>query len=210
LLPVHPADGSLYLAVCKVKTFFILKEEGGEKLVAVSKQHNNVLLGTYEEWLDKSQAVYVIEYKKMSMKEADAMRRKVRDAGGELHVVKNTLMDLALNNCDTKHEPLIGTCLMGFAYNDVPALAKVFLDLVKNSEVFKLKGGYMDGRQISADEIKMLAELPPLPVMRAKLLGLLQAPAGKLVRTINEPGRSLAYVFNVYAQQGQETAAVAA
>jgi large subunit ribosomal protein L10 len=178
--------------------------------VAFSKQHKNVLLETYEKWLDQSQAVYVIEYKKMSMKDADNMRRKVREAGGELHVVKNTLMDLALDHCQTKHKPLVGTCLMGFANGDAPALAKVFLDLVKNSEVYKLKGGYMDGRQISAEEIKMLADLPPLPVMRAKLLGLLQAPAGKLVRTINEPGRSLAGVFNAYATQGQEAAPAAA
>ncbi len=178
--------------------------------MAFSKQHKNVLLGTYEQWLDQSQAVYVIEYKKMSMKEVDSMRRKVRDAGGQLHVVKNTLMDIALNHCDTAHEPLVGTCLMGFAVNDIPALAKVFLDITKNSEVYKLKGGYMDGRQISAEEIKMLADLPPLPVMRAKLLGLFQAPASKLVRTINEPARSLAYVFNAYAQHEQEAAPTAA
>jgi large subunit ribosomal protein L10 len=180
--------------------------------VAFSKQHKNVLLETYEGWLNKSQAVYVIEYKKMSMKDADAMRRKVRDAGGELHVVKNTLMDLALDHCNTKHKALVGTCLMGFANADAPALAKVFLDLVKNSEVYKLKGGYMDGRQITAEDVKMLSELPPLPAMRAKLLGLFQAPASKLVRTLNEPGRSLAGVLNAYAQQeqGQEAAATAA
>ena len=169
--------------------------------MAFSKQHKNVLLETYEQWLKQSQAVFVIEYKKMPMKEVDAMRRKVRDAGGQLHVVKNNLMSIALDHSSTSHKPLVGTCLLGFAINDVPVLAKVFLDFTKNTEMYRLKGGYMDGRQISNEEIKMLAELPPLPVVRAKLLGLFQAPASKLVRTINEPARSLTYVVNAYAQQ---------
>jgi len=169
--------------------------------VAFSKQHKNVMLKSYEQWLKQSQAIFVIEYKKMSMKDVDAMRVKVRDAGGQLHVVKNTLMGIALDHAGTKHKTLEGTSLMAFAINDVPALAKVFLDITKNSEVYNLKGGYMDGRTITANEIKMLAELPPLPVMRAKLLGMLQAPAGKLVRTIAEPARSLAYVFKAYSTQ---------
>jgi large subunit ribosomal protein L10 len=169
--------------------------------MAFSKQHKKVLLDTYEQWLKQSQAVFVVEYKKMPMKEVDAIRRKVRDAGGQLHVVKNTLMSIALDHNSTSHKPLVGTCLMGFAINDVPVLAKVFLDLTKNTELYKLKGGYMDGRQISPVEIKMLAELPPLPVVRAKLLGMFQTPASMLVRTINEPARALAYVVNAYAQQ---------
>ena len=175
--------------------------------MAFSKQHKSVLLDTYTEWLKQSQAVFVIEYKKMTMKEIDAMRLKVRDAGGELHVVKNTLMSIALDKYGVKHNALVGTCLMGFARTDVPALAKVFLDLTKNTEVFKLKNGYMDGREITAANIKMLAELPPLPVMRATLLGVLQAPASKLVRTVAEPARSLAYVFNAYAQKDAVPAA---
>ena len=171
--------------------------------MAFSKKHKSVMLKNYEQWLKLSQAVFVIEYKKMTMKEVDAMRAKVRDAGGQLHVVKNTLMGRALDKVGTTHQTLEGTSLMAFAINDVPALAKVFLDLTKNSEVLKLKGGYMDGRTISKEEIKMLAELPPLPIMRGKLLGMLQAPAGKLVRTIAEPARSLAFVFKAYSTKDE-------
>jgi len=169
--------------------------------VAFSKQHKSVMLKSYEQILKQSQAVFVIQYKKMSMKEVDVLRNKVRDAGGELHVVKNTLMGIALEHNGIRHTTLEGTSLMGFAINDVPALAKVFVDQTKNTEVYKIKCGYMDGRQITASDVKSLADLPPLPVMRAKLLGMLQAPAGKLVRTINEPARALAFVFKAYATQ---------
>jgi large subunit ribosomal protein L10 len=139
----------------------------------------------------------------MSMKDVDALRGKVRDAGGQLHVVKNTLMSIVLDQAKIEHKVLEGTSLMGFAINDVPAVAKVFLEVTKNSESYKLKGGYMDGSEVSIENIRSLAELPPLPIMRAKLLGLLQAPAGKLVRTINEPARSLAYVFKAYSQPAE-------
>lgn len=169
--------------------------------MAFSKQHKSVMLKSYEQILKQSQAVFVIQYKKMSMKEVDVLRNKVRDAGGELHVVKNTLMGIALEHNGIRHTTLEGTSLMGFAINDVPALAKVFVDQTKNTEVYKIKCGYMDGRQITASDVKSLADLPPLPVMRAKLLGMLQAPAGKLVRTINEPARALAFVFKAYATQ---------
>lgn len=169
--------------------------------MAFSKQHKSVILKSYEQLLKQSQAVFVIQYKKMTMKEVDVLRNKVRDAGGQLHVVKNTLMGIALERYGVRHTTLEGTSLMGFAINDVPALAKVFVDQTKNTEVYKIKCGYMDGRQITASDVKSLADLPPLPVMRAKLLGMLQAPAGKLVRTINEPARSLAFVFKAYATQ---------
>ncbi len=171
--------------------------------MAFSKQQKNVMIKSYKEWLNQSQAVFVLEYTKMSMKEVDSLRGKVRDAGGQLHVVKNTLMSIVLDQAKIEHATLEGTSLMGFAINDVPAVAKVFLDVTKNSEVYKLKGGYMDGSEVSIDNIKILAELPPLPVLRATLLGLLQAPAGKLVRTINEPARSLAYVFKAYSQPAE-------
>ncbi len=171
--------------------------------MAFSKQHKSVMLKSYEQLLKKSQAVFVIEYKKMTMKEVDALRAKVRDAGGQLHVVKNTLMGIALDHQGIRHTTLEGTSLMGFAINDIPALAKVFMDQTKNTEVYKVKCGFMDGRQITASDVKTLADLPPLPVMRAKLLGMLQAPAAKLVRTINEPARSLAFVFKAYATKDE-------
>ena len=71
-----------------------------------------------------------------------------------------------------------------------PALAKVLIDATKNSEIFKLKGGYLDGQPFTPQQVKALAELPPLPVMRATLLGVLQAPPAKLVRTLAEPARA--------------------
>ena len=138
----------------------------------------------------------MLEYSKMTMKEVDALRAKVRDAGGQLHVVKNTLMShRARKRGYPGHKTLEGTSLVGFAITRCSRPCQGFRDVTKNSEIFKLKGGYLDpGTRSRLHSIKSLADLPPLPVMRANFLGLIQAPASKLVRTLAEPARSVAYV----------------
>ena len=129
--------------------------------MAFTKQQKGQLLKQYNKWLKQSQAVFMLEYTKMGMKEVDTLRSKVRDAGGELHVVKNTLMELALKNAGIESKTLVGTCLFGFAINDIPAMAKVFGDTTKNSEIFKLKGGYLSGHPITPENVKALADMPP-------------------------------------------------
>ena len=73
-------------------------------------------------------------------------------------------------------------------------------------EFVKVKGGFLAGQPLNTAQVKALADLPPLPVVRAQLLGVLQAPAGKLVRTIAEPARSLASVFRAYSEKAQAAA----
>jgi len=171
--------------------------------LAFSKKQKNELVSQYSNWLEKSEAVFMVEFNKMTMKEVDSLRAKVRDAGGEVHVVKNTLMSLALKSTDMPVDTkMVGSSLAGFSHSDPPMLAKIFSDAAKNSEIFKIKGGYLGVRALSAVEVKALADLPPLPVMRATLLGLLQTPASKLVRTLAEPARSLASVLKAYADKG--------
>jgi large subunit ribosomal protein L10 len=176
--------------------------------LAFSKNHKTKMLSEYVTWLDKSQAVFMLEFKKMNMKDIDAFRAKVRDTGSEAHVVKNTLMQLAMTKAGYKDAKKVeGTLLVGFAYSDAPALAKVFADASKNSETFKLRGGFLEKQPLGVEQVKALAELPPLPVMRATLLGVLQAPASKLVRTLAEPARSLAAVVKAYSDSAATQAA---
>jgi large subunit ribosomal protein L10 len=176
--------------------------------VPFSKSTKNEMLSQYEGWLRKSEAVIMLEYNKMAMKDINNLRTKVRDAGSQVHVTKNTLLKLALEHTGyegVKQEE--GTTLCGFANSDAPALAKLLLDLTKNSEIFKVKGGFMDGRTLTAEQVKSLATLPPLPVMRATLLGVLSAPASKLVRTLAEPARQVAAVIKAHSEQSAAPAA---
>jgi large subunit ribosomal protein L10 len=77
----------------------------------------------------------------------------------------------------------------------------------KATNSVKVKGGFMSGKALNAAQVKSLSDMPPLPVMRATLLGVLQAPAGKLVRTIAEPARGLAAVVKAFSEKDSAPAA---
>lgn len=179
--------------------------------MAFTKEEKNKMLAQYEEWLKRSEAVYVLEYNKMTQKDLDILRGRVRETGGEFHMVKNTLMNMALERQGLpKSEVFEGASIVGFAFSDPPVLAKVFSEATAKSEIFKLKGGYLGKQAIDKAAVKSLADLPPLPVMRARLLGMIQAPASQLVRTIAEPARGLASVFRAYSEKDNALQAEAA
>ena len=94
-----------------------------------------------------------------------------------------------------------GTSLVGFAFNDPPALAKNFAEFIKGNDTRKIKGGFLGKEIITDKQVKALADLPSLPVMHATLLGVISAPASKLVRTLAEPARSMAAVVKAYSDQ---------
>src|SRR5574338_749074 len=162
------------------------------------------MMEQYESWLERSQAVFMLQYSKMNMKEVDTIRAKAREAGGEMHVVKNTIFSRVLDDMGWEGKNFLDqTTLIGFAFNDAPALAKVLSDAAK-SDGFTIKGGLLSKHGISEAQIKALADLPPLPVLRAQILGVLNAPASKLVRTINEPARGLAAVIKARHEKEAE------
>ncbi len=177
--------------------------------MALSKQRKEEVLNQYKAWLAESQAALLVEYTGATMKDMEMIRAKVREAGGEFHVVKNTLVKLALqaNDLPIPEGYLENSTAMGFAFEDVASTAKALADAAKEVEALKFKGGYMNGEVLSAEQVTALAALPPLPILRAQLLGVLQAPAGKLVRTIAEPSRGLAAVVRAFSEEAAPAAA---
>lgn len=171
--------------------------------MATTKERKDEMMATYRDWLTRSQAVILVEYTGARMKDMDAIRAKVRESGGEFHVVKNTLIRRVLKDkgMGMPDELLLQSTAMSFAFADPAATAKALADATKAMGFVRVKAGYMAGQMLSAAQVKSLAELPPLPIVRAQLLGVLTAPAGKLVRTIAEPARSLAAVFRAYSEK---------
>ena len=163
--------------------------------MAFTKNEKTQMMEQYGEWLDKSQAMFMLSYEKMDMPTIDAIRSKIREAGGEAHVVKNTLITRTLADKEyPAGEELTGTTLANFAFTDAAAVAKAVSGIVKDYNM-KIKYGYLDKGLLSGAEVAKLGTLPSLPEMRAKLLGTIMAPASQLVRTVNEPGRGLAAVI---------------
>jgi large subunit ribosomal protein L10 len=139
------------------------------------------------------------------MKGIDPLRRKVREASGELHVVKNTLARLALEQAGRKvpAELFTQSTAIGFAFADVPAVAKALTAFAKDSEFIKVKGGLLGNQALDAKQVLALAELPPMPVVRAQFLGLLSAPASRLTGVIASGVRQVVNVVKAYADKAE-------
>jgi large subunit ribosomal protein L10 len=174
--------------------------------LAISKERKDELVKQYAEWAKASRAMIIADYRGLSVKEMQNLRHEVREAGGEFHVVKNTLSKLALESAGLPLDDQVfeGTTAIGFAFEDAPGLAKAITDFSKDTDFLRVKGGYLEQEMMSAEQIRALAELPPLPEMRARLLGTLMAPANQLARVLAEPGRQLARVFQAYAEREAE------
>jgi large subunit ribosomal protein L10 len=152
----------------------------------------------------KTGVVVVAHYAGLTVSDMTKLRRDMRDAGGKVKVAKNRLVKLALEGTDAHGiaELLKGpTCI---AYSDDPVAApKVAVKFAKANEKFVILGGAMGPQVLDAKGVNSLATLPSLDELRGKLIGLIQAPASKIARTINEPGAQLARVF---AARGREAA----
>ena len=176
--------------------------------MAFNKKEKAQIKAEYTKWLQNSEAVFVVSFNGMTMKSIDDLRAKARESGAQLHVVKNTLITRSIEEANLpKAEFFEGTTLVGFAVSDPPALAKIIADATKGNEIFAIKGGYLGSEVLSAAQVKALADLPPLPIMRAKMLGLFNTPATQLVRTLAEPARRLAFVVKAHSEQPAAVAA---
>jgi len=176
--------------------------------LAISRERKEEVLATYADWVKRSQAVILVEYTGAKMKDLDGIRAKIREAGGEFHVVKNTLARrvFADNGMKLSDDLLEKSTAVSFAFTDPASTAKALTEAMKGKDFIKVKGGFMSGQALNTAQVKALADMPPLPVVRAQLLGVLQAPAGKLVRTIAEPARGLAAVVKAFSEKANAAA----
>jgi large subunit ribosomal protein L10 len=191
---------SLPVSGLRGKDFLLWK--GGDKPMAITKEHKSELVTQYTDWVKRSKALVLTQYIGLTMKDIDALRSKIRENGGEFHIMKNTLAKLAFEQAGlaVEAEQFEGSTAVVFAFTDAPATVKMVTEFVKTSEFLKIKGGYLETQVLTPEAVKALADLPPLPVVRSQLLGMLLAPASKLARTLAEPGRRIAAVLNAHVE----------
>jgi len=141
--------------------------------------------------LGTAQAVIVAEYRGLDVGRVTQLRARARKSGMYLKVLKNTLARRAVKGTPFEKlaEQMSGPLMYGIS-DDPVAGAKVFSDFAKENELFVIRGGAMPNAVMSAKEVRALAALPSREELIAKLLGTMQAPMTKLVRTLNEvPGK---------------------
>lgn len=176
--------------------------------MALKKERKEELVAFYTDLINQSKAVIFTEYRGLSNRNLTDLRGKVREAGGMIHVAKLTLFKLALEATGNPiPEMLSGAPLaVGFCIEEIPAVAKALTEFSDSHELFVVRGGLTNGATMDAKQIKALADLPPFDVMRAQLLGLLDAPASNLVGVVQASVAQVVNVLNAYVEKGNEAA----
>jgi large subunit ribosomal protein L10 len=164
-------------------------------------QKHELVTTLNEEWKDAG-VIVVAHYKGMTVAQMTDFRKRVKEAGGAVKVAKNRLAKLALKDTDVEaiSDLLKGqTCI---AYSDDPvSAARISVKYARENEKLIILGGAMGKTRLDSDGVKALADLPSLDELRSKLIGLLQAPAGKIARILNEPAGMLARVLAAKGSQ---------
>jgi len=177
--------------------------------LAISKKQKQELVSLYQELVRKSNGMVLASYSGMRVSELEGLRRNLRESGAEFRIVKNTLMELALQQAGlpVPKDSFIGTTAVGFASEDVLAMAKAIVDLSRTSEAIKVKGAVVDGVAYGTQQVQMLADLPPMPVLRALLLGVISAPATRVAGALAGSVRQVVNVVKAYSEKAPAGAA---
>jgi large subunit ribosomal protein L10 len=154
--------------------------------------------------LNSSPFFIVVDYTGLRVGPMTELRKRLHKAGAEIHVVKNTIFRVAAKEAGVDlSTALTGQVAVVTGQKDVSAAAKVIKTFASEFEKPKLRFGFLNNQRLEAAAVNELAELPPLEVLRAKFLGLLNTPATKLAALLNTPASQLARVLKAKADKEQ-------
>ena len=174
----------------------------------MNRTEKEEVIGELHAKMAKAKAAIVAEPKGLDVATVTELRKKLRDAKVDYRIVKNTLAARAAKG--TPVEPVadkfVGPTAIVMSYDDVVAPAKLLSEFMKDRENFAIRAAIVEGRVIDAKGVQALAKLPGIQELRAQILGVITAPATKLVRLIGTPGQQLARVLGARREQLEKTA----
>ena len=171
------------------------------------KAEKEKIVAELVERLKNTQTLFVADYRGLTVTDIDELRTKLIDAGARFSVVKNTLTRRAAQ--EAGNEALLalleGPTAIAFieAEGDMVAVAKALADSARTTKILAIRGGLLDGSPIGEDEVKNLATLPPLDVLRGQVVGAITAPLMTVVGLISAPVRDLIGLIDARIEQLQ-------
>lgn len=164
---------------------------------------NTEMLAKIKADLEGVSAVWVVDYRGLSVKEMEALRGAIREADSAVKVYKNTLVRLALSEAElpTLDDILEGPSAFIFSGADVAASAKAVKEFAKSNKKLEIKGGLMEGKAVTAADIEAIASLPSREVLIAQIAGAISGVARGLAVALNGVPRGLAQVTKAVADQ---------
>jgi large subunit ribosomal protein L10 len=167
------------------------------------RAEKQILTKEYVTRLNRSPFFIVVDYRGLKVTHLTELRKRLTQAGAEIHVVKNSLFQIAAKEAGVGelNGALSGQLAVVTGQKDISAAAKALKNFSAEFDKPKFKFGYLNNQRLEEAALKALADLPSLDVLRATLLGLLNAPATKLVRLLNTPAQQLAQVIKAKSEK---------
>ena len=161
------------------------------------REEKKLITKEYVDRLSNSPYFIVVNYEGLKVDEFEELRDRLANSKAELHVVKNSIFKIAVQETGIEDlgQEVMGQVAAVTGEGEITSAAKVLKNFKAEFEKPEWHFGFLDNERLDADQIKTLAELPSLDELRAKILGTIQASSGKLVRTLAEPGSSLARII---------------
>ena len=167
------------------------------------RAEKKLLTGEYVARLNASPFFIVVGYQGLKVAHLSELRKRLTQAGAEIHVVKNTVFNVAAKEAGIGdlNGSLAGQMAVVTGKKDISAAAKALKNFAAEFDKLKFRFGYLNNQRLEEAAIVALADLPSLDVLRAKLLGLFNAPATKLVILLNTPASQLAQVIKAKSEK---------
>ncbi len=175
----------------------------------MNRSEKAVIIESIKSRADVASFAALTDFKGMPVEELTNLRVRLRDAGGEYHVVKNTLARIALTGGthDAIKDKFHENCGVAFGFDDPVAVAKALSDFAKQSKLFSLRCSSLDGKEMSADQVEALAKLPGREQLLGQLLGTMNAVPTNFVSLFANMLRGLLYALKAIEEQKGKAAA---
>jgi large subunit ribosomal protein L10 len=161
----------------------------------VKKEQKETIVAELADRLKAADTVLVADYRGLTMPQIDALRTRLLESGARFTVVKNTLTRRAAEaaGADALLTLLEGPTAIAFleADGDMLAAAKALADMARESKILAIRGGVLQGRVVTAEEVETLAALPPIEILRGQVLGAIVAPVNALLGLVTAPLQNL-------------------
>lgn len=174
--------------------------------ISANRQAKAVAVAEIKARFENCESAILIDYRGLTVGEDSGLRKGFREAGVEYVVLKNTLIKLAVDELGiTGLDPFLNGPT-AVAFGDAVAPSRVISEFIKKTKKTEIKVGVLDGQVIDVSRVQALADLPPKPVLIAKIAGSLNAPISGFVNVLSGSLRKLVYALEAVRKQKEEAA----
>ncbi len=172
----------------------------------LSKETKQEVINQINERFKSNPSVFVLEFKGLTVKELENVRKDLRQTNSELKIVKNTLLKRAAEDTEAGQlsNLFVGSTAIAFCDEDSAATAKVFVKSAKEYELLNIKGGLLEGKVVSVDEIEKISKLPSRIELIAQFMGLLNSPMSNFLYSLQNMQTKFLYALEALKEKKEK------